>query len=126
MLVSRGRFGTNQVRAACQVLNQAVNKLTQEEFWAKLSKRMDQIERHAVRTVKEEALEAIDGPDDSGWPQGVPYSVSDMDLNVPGPYAGTGQDWADDDDMSGLNHNLKIGSEETRSVTVYGWLDTVY
>ena len=126
MLVSRGRFGTNQVRAAYQVVGHEVVKMTQEEFWGKLSKRMDQIERHAARTVKEEALEAINGTDDSGWPQGVPYSASDMGLDVPGPYEGTGQDWADDDDMSGLNHNLKIGSEETRSVTVYGWLNTVY
>ena len=125
MLVSRGRFGANQVRAAYQVVRRACNEMTHEEFWGKLSTRMDQIERHAARTMKAEAIEAIEG-EYSGWPQGLPYDAPEQDLNAPRLYQGTGQDWADDDDMSGLNHNLKIGSEETRSVTVYGWLKSVY
>ena len=43
-------------------------------------------------------------------------------------YEGTGVDWGnedDDDDDSGVNQNMRFGTESTKSVTVNGWLDGI-
>ena len=85
---------------------------------------MDQIERHAARTMKEEQ-EAEDEEVENGGLQWVVGGIRRMWMDDAGRYEGTGQDWEDDDDDSGVNQNKRFGTEDTRSVTVNGWLDEI-
>ena len=103
--------------------------MNQDQLWGKMHRRMDQIDRHAARTAKEEAEDEInetededEGIDSRGDVRGISTRMGRMGMDDAGAFEGSGQDW-DDDDESGGNKNKKIGTEETRSVTVYGWLD---
>lgn len=100
--------------------------MSQGQVWGKMHKRMDQIERHAARTMKEEAEDELEGVQEG--------TVETMNMRrmVAGEvgrfarYEGTGVDWGnEDDDDSGVNLNERFGTESTKSVTVNGWLDGI-
>ena len=135
IIVSRGRFGVSQLRVATKVLWNEIKTLSQRQVWGKMHKRMDQIERHAARTMKEETEDELEGVEEGaietmamrrivygGAPWVERYERCER-------YEGTGVDWDDedhdDDHDSGVNQNVKFGTEETKSVTVSGWLDGI-
>lgn len=108
--------------------------MAQDQVWGKMHKRMDQIERRAAKTMKEDAED-----EDEMWEGGMlgvaggmqrlgigtvgSYELAEPRIHY-GRYEGTGVDWQADDD-SGVNHNKKFGTEETRSVTVSEWLNGI-
>lgn len=94
---------------------------------------MDQIERHAARTAKEEVEDDLEGMEEGEIETMAMRKIVSRGAMVWEPYQGTGVDWDDEEDDddhhdghdSGVNQNVKYGTEETRSVTVNGWLDGI-
>lgn len=126
IIVSRGRFGVSQVRVATKLLWNEIKSLSQGQVWGKMHKRMDQIERHAARTMKEEAEDELEGMEGGAMETMNMRRIIAGDVEKFGRYEGTGVDWGnEDDDDSGVNQNTKFGTEETKSVTVNGWLDAI-
>jgi len=133
IIVSRARFGVSQVRVATQVLWNEIKKMSQGQVWGKMHKRMDQIERHAARTAKEEVEDDLEGMEEGEIETMAMRKIVSRGAMVWEPYQGTGVDWDDEEDDddhhdghdSGVNQNVKYGTEETRSVTVNGWLDGI-
>ena len=75
--------------------------------------------------MKEEAEDEGEGTDGGSELHTMLYGMHKMRMDDAGGYEGTGQDWEEDNNDSGGNRNAKVGTEDTRSVTVYGWLDGV-
>ena len=126
ILVSRGRFGVGQVRAARKVIWSQVQKMRESQVWGKLHVRMDQIERHAHRIENEEREQ-----DEENEPaaaaegvQGVVEGLQGVHLREDGGISGC-SDGDAEDESDGVNINARFGTEDTKSMVFSDWLEKI-